>query len=274
MWVLIMVEQRTLEQELNRVVYEVVQKGPYPSPTPTLEEQIRLKRQAIWELQNGQSPRPAPKTAFLAVVEELKDQLAELIVQNDQISQANAAARKVVDDTYQADLAAARLNPINIGTALCACIDWQLTSTVWFTLKDSGLSVAQQAKADQWRSDIMTIPFTYTVIAEAVEQYNQLLVTKPDYSLKWSQVPVAAFSGTPLSGVIPLVVKFTDSSLYDPAEWAWDLGDGLATTKNPEHTYNEAGTYTVKLTVTNPAGSDSMTKTEYVRAFISPTPPG
>ena len=37
------------------------------------------------------------------------------------------------------------------------------------------------------------------------------------------------------------------------------------TTKNPRHTYLTAGTYTVKLTVTNADGSDSEVKTNYIK---------
>ena len=37
--------------------------------------------------------------------------------------------------------------------------------------------------------------------------------------------PVAAFSGTPLSGTAPLPVQFTDASTGSPTGWAWFFGD-------------------------------------------------
>jgi PKD repeat protein len=80
-------------------------------------------------------------------------------------------------------------------------------------------------------------------------------------------VPVAAFSGTPTSGTIPLTVVFTDSSTNTPTSWLWDFGDNSttnATVKNPVHTFAAAGTYTVNLTATNSAGSDDETKTGYI----------
>lgn len=41
----------------------------------------------------------------------------------------------------------------------------------------------------------------------------------------------------------------------------WNFGDGSTSTdKNPAHTYTTAGTYTVRLTATNAAGSDTMEK--------------
>lgn len=79
--------------------------------------------------------------------------------------------------------------------------------------------------------------------------------------------PVAAFSGTPLSGNKPLLVRFTDQSTNTPTSWAWTFGDGATSTEqNPTHTYTVAGVYTVTLTATNAGGSDAETKTDYVTA--------
>lgn len=46
--------------------------------------------------------------------------------------------------------------------------------------------------------------------------------------------------------------SFTDSSLYDPTSWLWDLGDGSSTSqRNPTYTYLTDGQYTVCLTAKN-----------------------
>jgi hypothetical protein len=77
--------------------------------------------------------------------------------------------------------------------------------------------------------------------------------------------PVAAFHATPLSGVAPLQVQFTDDSTNTPTSWIWDFGAGiLSDLQNPLVTYLGAGTYTVKLIATNAAGSDQETKTDYI----------
>jgi PKD repeat protein len=76
---------------------------------------------------------------------------------------------------------------------------------------------------------------------------------------------VAEFSATPLSGEAPLSVNFTDESIGNPTSWLWDFGDGgSATSQNPNHTYTSAGTYTVKLTISKGADSDSEIKTNYI----------
>jgi len=77
--------------------------------------------------------------------------------------------------------------------------------------------------------------------------------------------PVAAFMGTPTSGDLPLTVDFTDQSSGDPTSWSWTFGDGgTSTAQNPDHTYTEAGTYTVTLTASNAHGSDDETKVGYI----------
>src|SRR5207253_1879749 len=86
------------------------------------------------------------------------------------------------------------------------------------------------------------------------------------------QPPVASFSGSPTSGIVPLTVNFTDASTGQPTSWAWTFGDGgTSTAQNPSHTYTTAGTYSVTLTATNTMGSNSLTKTNYIT--VTPPPP-
>lgn len=85
--------------------------------------------------------------------------------------------------------------------------------------------------------------------------------------------PVAAFSGTPLSGNAPLTVQFTDESTNEPTSWLWDFGDEESSEdQSPEHIYENPGTYTVKLTATNEGGSDDEEKIDYV-VVSEPAPP-
>lgn len=70
-------------------------------------------------------------------------------------------------------------------------------------------------------------------------------------------------------------VSFTDLStgVPNPQTWNWDFGDGgTSTQQNPSHQYLTAGTYNVKLVVSNGAISDSITKTNCV--VVSSRPPG
>ena len=82
-----------------------------------------------------------------------------------------------------------------------------------------------------------------------------------------NEPPMADFSAALLSDG---QVQFTDASTNMPISWAWDLGDGnTSTDQNPLHTYASAGTYTVCLTVTNTAGSN--TTCQEVTVALPPT---
>ncbi|MEN9700390.1 MAG: hypothetical protein RLZZ301_1588, partial [Bacteroidota bacterium] len=54
---------------------------------------------------------------------------------------------------------------------------------------------------------------------------------------------------------------FTDLSQNTPTSWFWDFGDGSTSNdQNPTHLFASAGTYTVLLTVTNSAGSNTSSQ--------------
>ncbi len=77
--------------------------------------------------------------------------------------------------------------------------------------------------------------------------------------------PVANFTADVTSGDVPLVVVFTDTSAGDPTSWLWDFGDNATSDQqDPVHTYTEAGTYSINLTVSNDHGSDSELKPNYI----------
>jgi PKD repeat protein len=64
------------------------------------------------------------------------------------------------------------------------------------------------------------------------------------------QAPVASFTFEPDF----LAVTFTNTSV-NGVSFEWDFGDGITSTEeNPVHTYAEAGTYTVTLTVVGDCG--------------------
>jgi len=102
--------------------------------------------------------------------------------------------------------------------------------------------------------------------------------TKTDYIVVTkaaTPAPIAGFSGTPTSGEEPLFVQFTDLSSGTITDYAWDFNnDGVidSTEQNPGYTYATAGTYSVKLTVTGPDGSDDETMADYITVTPGPTP--
>ncbi len=61
-------------------------------------------------------------------------------------------------------------------------------------------------------------------------------------------------------------ITFTDVS-YKSGSWSWNFGDGnTSVSKNPVHTYNNPGLYTVSLQI-NGSGSLTRTKTGYIQVL-------
>lgn len=81
--------------------------------------------------------------------------------------------------------------------------------------------------------------------------------------------PVAKFTAT-VSGLKLTVTNTSTGVVRGETTWLWTFGDGTkATVRNPgSHTYQAGGTYTVKLTMTTPAGTDSFSRSYTV---VAPT---
>jgi PKD repeat protein len=77
-----------------------------------------------------------------------------------------------------------------------------------------------------------------------------------------NQPPVADFEFSPAQPAAGQTVKFTDKSKDSDGQvksWQWDFGDGTTSTEqNPSHVYRTAGTFTVKLIVTDDKGAQSQ----------------
>ncbi|MCP4362682.1 MAG: PKD domain-containing protein, partial [Chloroflexi bacterium] len=92
--------------------------------------------------------------------------------------------------------------------------------------------------------------------------------------------PTAAFTATPVIGIAPLTVTFTNSST-NAAYFEWHFGDGLTKTiaslplggieggLTNTHIYTQPGLYTVTLLASNGQFTHTLTKTNYI-VVISP----
>ena len=81
-----------------------------------------------------------------------------------------------------------------------------------------------------------------------------------------NQAPTASYTATPNSGQPPLDVSFDASASSDPdgdaLTYAWDFGDGSnGSGVSPSHTFTQAGSYDVVLTVSDGVASDTETQT-------------
>jgi PKD repeat protein len=139
------------------------------------------------------------------------------------------------------------------------------SSTTWDFGDGSAGSFAAAAPA------VLTHTFnaagTFTVRLTVVDAFGNLQTVTHSITITHGQ-PVASFTATPTTVGAGAPVSFDGSSSHEPGgsivSYSWDFGDGTpagsgATTS---HTYATAGTYTVKLTVTDQSGAtDSTTHT-------------
>jgi PKD repeat protein len=118
---------------------------------------------------------------------------------------------------------------------------------------------------------------SYTVTLTVTNADGSNTATQAGYILvsKVADKPVAAFVSNISVGSQPLSVQFIDSSTNSPTSWAWSFGDGgISASQDPSHTYSSPGTFTVTLTVTNPAGSATISKDAYISVAVASTTPG
>jgi PKD repeat protein len=122
---------------------------------------------------------------------------------------------------------------------------------------------------------------TYTVVLTVTDNdgaTDQATVTiTVDEPILANQAPTAELTANPLSGTAPLTVAFDASGSTDEDGTIDSYvltanGDEIATGENPSYTFNEAGTYTVVLTVTdNDGATDQATVTITVDEPIAVT---
>ena len=108
------------------------------------------------------------------------------------------------------------------------------------------------------------IPYETTVTVADGETVNL------DIQLEIMTGVYADFTASATAVAVGGSVNFTDASLgYQINSWSWEFEGGTpatSTAQNPTVAYNEAGTYGVRLTVTNAAGD---TDTKYMPNYIS-----
>lgn len=89
----------------------------------------------------------------------------------------------------------------------------------------------------------------------------------------FGQAPVANFTADITSGCAPLIVQFNNTSTNAAgATYSWNFGNGATSVlQNPSTTYLQPGPFTVSLTVTTAAGSNTKTATGFIDVKPAPT---
>ncbi len=86
--------------------------------------------------------------------------------------------------------------------------------------------------------------------------------------------PTAIFTVSSTNGCAPFTVDFTSASLGNPTNYDWTFPGGTptsSTAQNPTVVYNDAGTYSVQLTVSNQAGSNTASLNQSIVVGEAPS---
>lgn len=148
------------------------------------------------------------------------------------------------------------VTPVEIehaGGTASLTVNQLINGGIWNTL-----GTFQYEAGTVYRVRVLTLADSSAICADAVRFFK---TSAPSVN--------ANFSASPGTGVAPLEVNFTDLSTSPTAltSWQWDFdNDGTidSTEQNPTYTYENAGTYSVKLTVSGPSGTDSETKSNLI----------
>lgn len=141
---------------------------------------------------------------------------------------------------------------------------------------------ASAAAGDYWLGAIVTVSGQEDSLHQPGKPNNNRFVVghKPT-SIRVLQgsggaTPLTAdFQSAPTSPQAGQAVSFQDLSRGNPTGWLWDFGDpgsggsNSSTARNPDHTYQQAGTYTVRLTV-SASGTPSNSATRQVVIAAKP----
>jgi PKD repeat protein len=118
--------------------------------------------------------------------------------------------------------------------------------------------------------------YSYTNLTDATTYYWKIVAKDPYGGVTSSAIqqftvaapeiiPIVNFTANITHGQSPLTVAFTDQSVNQPTEWNWSFGDGnFSEIQHPVHMYERLGTFTVSLNATNPEGSNTATRTDYI----------
>lgn len=143
-------------------------------------------------------------------------------------------------------------------------------------LGDEAIITASGAQFYIWSNNTFSNPFiikpdsttTYSVTGTDA---SGLCTSTAEVIVTVLDAPTTNFSALLKQGCIPLSIQFADSSL-NAVSWFWNFGNNqTSTSQNPNHSFQDEGTYTVTLITTSPSGcKDTMTIIDLIQAYPQP----
>lgn len=137
------------------------------------------------------------------------------------------------------------------------------------TIKDEELDIVFNYSLNYSPGTIVATSSNDILIGENLDGYiDEVRICNSVWC--YDNVVQADFSADNYSGVLPLEVNFSDISEGNPNYWQWDCdndGEIDSYDQNPTFLYDQVGTYSVQLIVSNGADSDEEIKTNYIEVI-------
>ena len=111
---------------------------------------------------------------------------------------------------------------------------------------------------------------TYEVVLTAFNSCGAVSTSKNIVILT---PPTAGFSATNRTGCAPFSVTYNNTSSANATGFSWQFPGGTpasSTAQSPTVVYNTPGTYSVTLTVSNAAGTNTVTQNNYITVGLAP----
>ncbi len=113
----------------------------------------------------------------------------------------------------------------------------------------------------------------YEVRLEATNDCGTISTTQTLTLTSDAAMPVSSFSADAQSGCAPMTVHFVDNSTNNPVGRSWSFPGGTPSSSseaNPTVVYNNAGSFSVSLSVSNAAGADFSTQSNFITVMAKP----
>ncbi|MFM7509798.1 MAG: PKD domain-containing protein, partial [Actinomycetota bacterium] len=150
---------------------------------------------------------------------------------------------------------------VDLSAATSSDSDGQIVSYAWDYTGDGTVD-----STDAETSFDYVLAGTYTARLTVTDEDGATDTATVNITVNPNQPPTAVVGANVQSGNAPLTVTFEgrdslDAELEGVLTYLWDFGDGspTSTSPNPTHTFQDIGTYTVTLTVTDDNGASDAT---------------
>lgn len=142
------------------------------------------------------------------------------------------------------------------------------TPTQWFW--DFGDGTGSRSQNPTHTYNVASVYEVYLIVTNASGSTKSAVTTVDVESVLIK--PVTSFVLSTTSCKVGTTVQFTDTSTNTPNEWLWNFGDGeTSLEQNPTHVYDIDGTYSVRLTSKNAAGSNTTSSVDILVTNLNPT---